>query len=203
MKLRNIIIIVLFLLVAASSAAFIFSEQSHNLEITLKTNGTDVQIQTSSIPFFTSIPGSMKHEMEQKAINDIYEDSSTVDSIKGDMKDIAHNYNYNITVKIVSQYGTDQLPMPATVKGTSMQPTLHEGQELIVLKTKDLKVGEIVVARHPSYGLIVKRLTQIKGDEVYLMSDNREVIVKDNMITKGLDTWLPTDDVVGVVEEIN
>ncbi len=203
MKLRNIIIFILFLAVAASSAAFVFSEQSHNLEVTLKTNGTDVQVQTSSIPFFTSIPGSMQYEMEHKAIADVYEDYSTVDSIKGDMKDIAQNYHYNITVKIVSQFGTDQLPMPATVKGTSMLPTLHEGQELIVLKTKDLKVGEIVVARHPSYGLIVKRLTQIKGDQVYLMSDNREVVVKDNMITKGLDTWLPANDVVGVVKEIN
>ena len=203
MRLRNIVIIALLLLLVASSAAYIFSEQSKNLEVTLKTNGTDVQVQTSSVPFFASIPGSMKHEMEQKAINDIYEDNSTVDSVKNDMKEIAQSYNYNITVKIDSQFGTDQLPMPATVKGTSMLPTLHEGQELIVLKTSDLKVGDIVVARHPSYGLIVKRLAQIKGDQVYLMSDNREVIIKDNTITKGLDTWLPKTDVVGVVKEIN
>ena len=203
MKLRDIVIIALLLLIAASSAAFIFSENSKNQEITLKTNGTDVQVQTSSILFFSTIPASMKHEMEQKAINDIYEDNSTVSSRKGDMEDIAHHYNYNITVKIESQYGTDQLPMPATVKGTSMLPTLHEGQDLIVLKTTDLKVGDIVVARHPSYGLIVKRLAQIKGNQVYLMSDNREVIVEGNTITKGLDTWLPRSDVVGVVKEIN
>jgi signal peptidase I len=202
LKLRNIIIFALLLLVAATSA-LLYSEQSNNLDVTLKTNGTDAQIQTSSVPFFTTIPGSMKYEMEQKAINDIYEDNSTVDSIKNDMEDIAHKYKYNITVKIDSQYGTDQLPMPATVKGTSMLPTLHEGQELIVLKTSDFKVGDIIVARHPSYGLIVKRLTQIKGDQVYLMSDNREVIIQGNTITKGLDTWLPKSSVVGVVKEIN
>ncbi len=90
--------------------------------------------------------------------------------------------------------------MPATVKGTSMVPTLQDGQELVVLKTKDFKVGDIVVARHPTHGLIVKRLAQIEGNMVFLMSDNREVTVTDNVITRGLDTWLPIDDVVGVVK---
>lgn len=203
MKLRNIIIIALLLLITASSAALIFSELSQNLEVTLNTNGTDVEVQTSSIPFFNKLTSPMKYEMEKKAKNDIYEDNSTVVSIKEDMEEIAHKYNYNITVKVVSQYGDDQLPMPATVKGTSMLPTLHEGQELIVLKTTDLKVGDIVVARYPGHGLIVKRLAQIKGNQVYLMSDNRDVIVEGNMITRGLDIWLPKNDVVGVVKEVN
>ncbi len=201
MKLRNIIIIVLLILLAAVSTTFIFSEQSNNLEITLKTNGTDVQVQASTALFFKRIPESMQIEMEKKALNDVYEDTSTVDGIKNDMKDIAWKYNYNVTVKIDSQFGIDQLPMPATVKGTSMLPTLHEGQDLIVLKTKNFKVGDIVVARHPQYGLIVKRVSQIKGDQVYLMSDNREVTVTNNVISKGLDTWLPINEVVGVVKE--
>ncbi|HTX61249.1 MAG TPA: S24/S26 family peptidase [Methanobacterium sp.] len=201
MKLRNILFIALFILLVAVSTSFILSEQSHNLEIVVKTNGTDVQIQPTSNLFFTYIPPSMKNEMEQQAINDVYDDKTTVDSLKSDMKNIAEKYNYTVTVKVESQFGTDQLPMPATVKGTSMLPTLHEGQDLIVLKTSDFKVGDIVVARHPQYGLIVKRVAQINGDQVYLMSDNRQVIVEGNMISKGLDTWLPISDVVGVVKQ--
>lgn len=142
----------------------------------------------------------MKKEMEEQALIDLYDDTSTVDSLKNDMKEIAQKYNYNITVKIDSEFGTDQLPMPATVKGTSMVPTLQDGQELVVLKTRDFKVGDIVVARHPTHGLIVKRLARIEGNMVFLMSDNREVTVTDNVITRGLDTWLPIDDVVGVVK---
>lgn len=190
----------LLVLVAVTSTAYIFSEHSNNVEITLKTNGTYVQVQASSLPFFSRIPETMRIEMEKKALNDVYNDTSTVDSLKNDMKEIARSYNYNITVKIDSQFGTDQLPMPATVEGTSMLPTLQDGQELVVLKTRSFKVGDIVVARHPTYGLIVKRLAQIKGDQVYLMSDNRDVIVTGNVITKGLDTWIPIDDVVGVVK---
>jgi len=140
-------------------------------------------------------------EMENKALEDVYSDTSTVESIENDMQDIAEAYDYNVTVTIDSQFGTDKLPMVATVKGTSMLPTLHEGQEVVLLKTKDIKVGDIVVARHPEHGLIVKRVAQIKSDQVYLMSDNREVTITNNMIIKGLDTWLPTEDVVGVVME--
>jgi len=90
--------------------------------------------------------------------------------------------------------------MPASVSGTSMVPTLKDGQDIVVLKTKDYKVGDIVVARHPEYGLIVKRVSQIKDGQVYLMSDNRETIVTSNGIYKGLDTWLPVENVVGVVK---
>ena len=46
--------------------------------------------------------------------------------------------------------------MPATVKGTSMVPTLTDGQNIVVLKTTDFKVGDIVVAHHPDYNLDCK-----------------------------------------------
>ncbi len=203
MKFRNILVITLLFLIAATSVTYLVAGQSKNLDVTVKTNGTDVTVQATSVLFFTNMPGTMKTEMEKKALTDIYSDNSTVDSIKNDMKGIAEKYHYNITVKIDSQFGTDQLPMPATVKGTSMLPTLKDGQDLVILKTKDFKVGDIVVARHPSYGLIVKRVAQIKGDQVYLMSDNREVIISNNVISKGLDTWLPINDVVGVVKIVN
>lgn len=200
MKLRNIIIIALLVLFASVSTSFVLSQQSQNLDVVVKTNGTDVQIQTYTL-LFSNTPPSMKIEMEQRALNDVYDDKSSVDSLKNDIKNIAKSYNYTVNVKIESQFGTDELPMPATVKGTSMLPTLQEGQDLIILKTSDFKVGDIVVARHPQYGLIVKRVAQIKGSQVYLMSDNREVVVRGNTISRGLDTWLPISEVVGVVKQ--
>jgi len=201
-KIRNILIITLLVLLTTSTSACIYLEPSKNVEVTIKTNGSDVQVETPhTLLFFNTIPTSMQTEMENKALEDVYSDTSTVESIENDMQDIAEAYDYNVTVTIDSQFGTDKLPMVATVKGTSMLPTLHEGQEVVLLKTKDIKVGDMVVARHPEHGLIVKRVAQIKGDQVYLMSDNREVTITNNMIIKGLDTWLPTEDVVGVVME--
>ncbi len=200
MKSRNIVILTLLALLVISSAFYTISEQSNNLEITLKTNGTDIKVQASSFLFFNRAPDSMIAEMQETALFDLQSDNSTVESVKNDMRYIAQKYNYNITVKIDSPFGVDQLPMPATVKGTSMIPTLQDGQSIVILKTKEFKVSDLVVARHPTYGLIVKRISQIKDGQVYLMSDNRETIVTNNGIMKGLDTWLPLENVVGVVK---
>jgi hypothetical protein len=211
-KLRTrswIIIGLLVLLLTAVSAVYVASNQ-HNTVITVKTNGTDVTIQSSS---FFGVPDVMVNEMKNKAMNDVQDDTSTVDSIKSDMQSIARNYNYTIQVKLLSQYGENQLPMPATVSGTSMVPTLKNGQNIIVLKTSNFKIGDLVVARHPTYDLIVKRVAAIKGDQVYLKSDNRQIeivgtqtqvingVVEQVTIEKTpLDTWLPKDNVVGVVK---
>jgi signal peptidase I len=210
LKTRSWLIVGLLVILLAALSAVYFVTNEHNTVITVKTNGTDVSIQSSS---FFGVPEAMISEMKNKAMSDVQDDSSTVDSIKSDMQSIARNYNYTIQVKLVSQYGENQLPMPATVSGTSMLPTLKNGQNIIVLKTSDFKVGDLVVARHPTYSLIVKRVAAIQGDQVYLKSDNRQITIVGtqtqviNGVTEQvtiektpLDTWLPKANVVGVVK---
>ncbi len=209
MKSRSWLIIGILVIGVIAASVFI-THGMNNVDITLETNGIDVNVTTSSL-FDT--PPQMKSEMENKAIEEIQDPTSSVESIKKDLSDIAKKYDYNANVKVESQFGTDQLPMPATVSGTSMVPTLQDGQDIIVLKTKDLKVEDIVVAFHPDYGMIVKRLKKIEGNRVYLMSDNREVevyttetplpdgAVEIQTIKKTpLDTWLSKDKVIGVVK---
>ena len=202
MKFKDILIITVLILVATTTAGCVNLEPSQNVDVTITTNGSDVQLETSkTFLFFDTVPTSMKREMTNKALADVYNDTSTVESIKNDMQEIAEYYDYNVTVIIDSQYGMDQLPMVATVKGTSMLPTLQDGQDVVLLKTEDIKVGDIVVASHPEHGLIVKRVARINNGQVYLMSDNREVTITNNLIIRGLDTWLPIENVVGVVKE--
>ncbi len=211
MRLKTGLIIGLLVLVAlVGSTSYLIANQ-HNIGITIETNGTEVTIHPSS---FFRLPEAMIEEMKIKALADVEDPDSSVDSIKNDMQVIASKYNYTADVKISSQFGEDQLPMPATVKGTSMIPTLKDGQSIVVLKTDDFKVGDIVVAHHPNYKLIVKRVGKINGDQVYLESDNKKVeIVQSNVryvngmkqvvTTKKtpLNTWLPKSYVIGVVKE--
>ncbi len=210
MKLKTGLIIgLLVLLVAAAGSALYLSSAQQNTGIIVTTNGTEVTIQSTS---WFDVPEAMLDEMKVKALEDVQDPDSTVDSIKTDMQNIATKYNYTVQVKISSQFGEDQLPMPATVKGTSMIPTLQDGQDIIVLKTTDFKVGDIVVAHHPDYNLIVKRVAAINGSQVYLKSDNRQVEISSQIqqvngvqqvvtIKKTpLDTWLPATNVVGVVK---
>ncbi|SCG86145.1 S24/S26 family peptidase [Methanobacterium congolense] len=201
----------LIVLIAVVASAVYVVENLHNVGITVQTNGTSVNVKASSV---LPVPSAMITEMNEKALADVQDEDSTVSSVKADMQAIAKEYNYTATVTIQSQFGKDQLPMPATVNGTSMLPTLQDGQNLILLKTDNYKVGDIVVAKHPDYGLIVKRLAVINGSMVYLKSDNNktEVVGTETIYENGyyqvvtiektpLSTWLPRENIIGVVKD--
>ena len=210
MKQRVGIIIGLLVLVAVVGSAF-FLFGNHNVtEITINTNGTEVSVQSST--WLVSVPRAMLDEMKTKALSDVEDADSSLGSIQTDMQNIATKYNFTVKVTVKSQFGENQLPMPATVRGTSMVPTLQDGQDIVVLKTSDFKVGDIVVAHHPDYNLIVKRVSQINGSQVYLTSDNHQVEVSSqtrvvNGVTQvvtvqktPLNTWVPKTNVIGVVK---
>ncbi len=57
------------------------------------------------------------------------------------MQEIAEYYDYNVTVTIDSQYGKDQLPMVATIEEDINVALLQDGQDVVLLKTKNVKVG--------------------------------------------------------------
>ncbi|MEL7669819.1 S24/S26 family peptidase [Methanobacterium sp.] len=206
MKVRSWFVIGIIILGVMATSACI--APSNNIGITIDTNGTNVTVKSTT--FLSNPPSQMMSEMEQQALTDIESSNSTVESVKSDMQSVAKKYNYTVNVTIKSQFGTDQLPMPAQVSGTSMVPTLQDGQSIVVLKTKDFKVNDIVVAVHPDYGLIVKRVGQISGDQVYLISDNKNIETTTVKLSNGaVETitktpykgWLPKKNVIGVVKE--
>lgn len=209
MKQRIGIIIGLLVLLAVAGSAFFLLTNHNSTGITINTNGTEVSIQPSS---WFPVPKGMLDEMKTKALADVEDADSSLGSIQTDMQSIASKYNFTVKVTVNSQFGENQLPMPATVRGTSMVPTLQDGQDIVVLKTTDFKVGDIVVAHHPDYNLIVKRVSQINGSQVYLTSDNHQVEVSSqtrvvNGVTQvvtvqktPLNTWVPKTNVIGVVK---
>ena len=188
-------------------------EQITKINVTINTDGTSTTVKATSINE-VKVQDKMLTEMKNKALKDIKSEKSTTNSIKKDIKSIAAKYNYTAEVTINSQFGTDKLPFPATVSGNSMLPTLKDGQDVIALKTSSFKVGDLVIARHSTYGLIIKRVAAIKNGKVFLKSDNRKVenittettlpdgVVEINTIKKTpLDTWQPKKNVIGVVKD--
>ena len=211
MKSNNWLILGVVILVILAFSIYSIVE-SNNLEITINTDGNSTNVNYQSFLIW-GLPSGMEKEIKNKASEDVQSPNSTVDIIKSDIRSIASKYGYNADVKIVSQYGTNQIPMAAKVKGTSMVPTLKDGQSILVLKTNNLTVGDIVVAIHPTYGLIVKRLSIIEGNQVYLTSDNKNIEITNTQTTLPdgfvetvtvekipLNTWLPTTNVIGVVK---
>ena len=84
-----------------------------------------------------------------------------------------------------------------------MLPTLQDGQTVLLNKTHDIQVGDIVVADSDEYGGIIKRVDQIDGDNVHLISDNKNVSYEYIHGTlyeiKGITTWVDISDIGGVV----
>ena len=210
MRLKTGLIISLLVLTALIGTTSYLIANQHNIGIIVKTNGTDTLVYSTS---WFDVPKTMIEEMNIKAWADVEDPDSNVDSVKTNMQNIAKKYNYTVEVKISSQFGEDQLPMPATVKGTSMVPTLKDGQRIVVLKTDDFEVGDIVVAHHPDYKIIVKRVGKINGDQVYLESDNKKVEIIQNHVSyengmkkivtiqkTPLNTWVPRSNIIGVVK---
>lgn len=232
MRSRTGIIIGLIIIVVAAASAAVYMQQKasntnstpsilqtqiipslNQINVTVKTDGTTTKVQATALTAGVVLPENMLKEMQNKAITDVKSDNSTIDSLKADMNAIAQKYNYTAEIIISSQFGTDQLPFTAVVNGDSMIPTLKNGQMVVALKTPDFKVGDIVIARHPSLGLIIKRVASIKKGKVFLKSDNRkiEIINKETPLPDGaveinsykkvpLDTWQPKKNVIGVVK---
>ncbi|MDI6644525.1 MAG: S24 family peptidase [Methanobacteriaceae archaeon] len=208
MKSKSWIIIgIVAVFIIAATSTYLY-QGLDKVDVDIETNGTEITVKTTS-SIFNNPPPEMTAEIEQYVTNAVKDYHSTVESIQKDVQNIVKSYGYKeAVVTINSQFGVNQLPMPAFVNGDSMVPTLVDGQQIIVLKTDDYKVGDIVVAVHPEYDLIVKRLSKIEGDRVYLTSDNKNVETTTiyhatyyEVITKTpLNTWLPKDSVIGVVK---
>ncbi|MPZ63380.1 MAG: peptidase S24 [Propionibacteriales bacterium] len=82
----------------------------------------------------------------------------------------------------------------AVVRDRSMEPTLYDGDRLLVRYGIRPRVGRLAVVRLPERGLAVKRVTRLESDGWWVERDNP---------TEGVDSWLvgaiPDDDVVAVV----
>jgi SOS-response transcriptional repressor LexA len=124
--------------------------------------------------------------------------------LKSEIRDTCSKYGLeDVQINIDSTLGENQIPVIVHVDGTSMLPTLQDGQSVLVNKTHNVHVGDIVVAESDEYGGIIKRVDQIKGNEVHLISDNKgisyEYINGVLYEVSGITTWVDISDINGVV----
>lgn len=82
----------------------------------------------------------------------------------------------------------------AIVRGRSMEPTLRDGDRLLVRYGDRPRPGQIVLVRLPDRPVAVKRAVRRVDDGWWVERDNPD---------EGVDSWLvgavPDDDVVGRV----
>ena len=170
-KLFKKILIILIALLIILCAVF-----SDDGSITVKTDGIDTESSTLAIPFIHGDLSELNKEIVLYASDQLNNESSNAESIKHGIVDIADGYGISdADVHIESQFGEDALPMFCKVEGTSMVPTFQDGEYVMIEKTNNFTVGDCVVANVDGYGRVIKRVSEINGDQVYLTSDNKKV----------------------------
>lgn len=199
MAKKVILATLIIILILSLFAVFFTVNDSVNLFI----NGDSVKVETHAINPNIDVE-RLNNEICGYTLYIMNDTNSDITTLKNGIKDICSKYGLeNPKINIDSKIGKDQIPVIVYVDGTSMLPTLQDGQKVLVNKSKDIHVGDIVVADSDKYGNIIKRVGDIEGDNVYLESDNKDVRheYKNGILyeVKGITTWVDISDIKGVV----
>ena len=197
MAKKIILALIILILIIFSGIIFL-----GNNKVDVYNDGENVTVETTT---FSDID---KHRLNKEICNytlDVMNNTNTsISSYRHGIEDICRQCGLeNVKINIESSIGPNQIPIIVTVDGTSMLPTLQDGQTVLLNKTHDIHVGDIVVAESDEYGGIIKRVDQIKGNEVHLISDNKgisyEYINGVLYEVSGITTWVDISDINGVV----
>ena len=173
-----------------------------NDTVSVYNDGENVSVETMT---FSDVD---RHGMNQEICDytlSIMNDTTTdISGYENHIRNICSDYGLDdVEINIDSSIGPDQIPVIVYVDGTSMLPTLQDGQTVLVNKTHDVHVGDIVVADSAEYGGIIKRVDKINGNSIHLVSDNKNIsyeFINGNLYEiQGITTWVDISDIGGVV----
>ena len=146
----------------------------------------------------------LNNEICNYALESMNQPNTNIDTLKSGIHDICLSHGLDTSnINIDSSLGENNVPVIFQVDGTSMLPTLQDGQNVLVNKTQNVHIGDIVVANSSEYGNIIKRVDQVNDNQIHLVSDNKNVEYSQiNGVlyeTKGIRTWVDSSDIYGVV----
>ncbi|MDR0912044.1 MAG: S24/S26 family peptidase [Methanobrevibacter sp.] len=200
---KKFLIPFIILLIIIVSGLILFSD---DVTINIYLNGTNSSVNSQSIPFLHD-NANLNNEILYFINSDKNDLNSNIDTVKGNISLIAKNYGFNdININLKSQFGENVLPMMIVVSGRSMMPTIHDGENIIVEKTKNIHVNDIVVVNDNEYGLIIKRVGAINDNQVYLISDNvQETLIENGVPVTyvGLRKWTNINNIIGIARIFN
>ena len=195
---KKIVLVLIILIIIVCSFIFLFNTNSIDVYI----DGEEVIVESHT--FSDVDTNSLNAEICDLTLNVMNDTTSNITTLKDNITNICNKYGLDdVTINVDSIIGLDQIPVKVYVDGTSMFPTLKDGQSVIFNKTHNIHVGDIVVAKSSKYGGIIKRVGDIDGNSIYIVSDNKEVSYEYINGTiyevKGITTWVNISDINGVV----
>ena len=174
----------------------------NNNTVNVFNDGENITVETHSLA--NANIDRFNEEVCDLTMNVMNETESNITTLKEGIAGLCEKYGIeDAEISIDSSIGPDQIPVLVHVDGTSMLPTLKDGQTVLINKTHDVHVGDIVVAESDEYGGIIKRVDNIQGNSVHLISDNKNIAYEylngQLYEIKGITTWVDISDINGVV----
>ncbi len=193
------IILALIILILIVILGFIFIVHD---SVDIYFDGENVTVSTYTLSNVDK--NSLNKAICEYSVNMMDNTTTNITDYKKEINEICSNYGLdNPEISVDSAIGENQIPVIVTVDGTSMLPTLQDGQTVLINKTHNINVGDIVVANSSEYGGIIKRVDDIDGSSIHLVSDNQEISYERiNGVLyeiKGISTWVDVSDINGVV----
>lgn len=173
-----------------------------NENVNVYMDGENVTVNSKALSNINS--QDLSKEICDYTLDVMNDPTADINTLREGIINICNKYGLeNPEITIDSSIGENQIPVIVQVDGTSMLPTLQDGQTVLVNKSHDVNVGDIVVAQSDEYGGIIKRVDEVNGDSVHLVSDNKDISYERiNGILyeiKGISTWVDISDIDGVV----
>lgn len=195
---KKIILALILIILIIIFGMFLFHDNTVNIYI----DGENVSVETHTLDDVDS--DNLNKAICNHTLNVMNDTKSNVTTLKNNINNLCTYYGLkNPKINIDSSLGPNQIPIIVQIDGTSMLPTLQDGQTVLVNKTHDIKVGDIVVAESDEYGGIIKRVDQIDGNNIHLVSDNKNISYeyREGVLyqIKGITTWVDISDINGVV----
>ena len=195
---KKIILALIILIFIIFGGIYLFSHDSVDIFI----DGENITVKTTSLSNIDK--DSLNKDICDYTLRVMNDTTSDISTYRTGVENICKNYGMeDAEINLDSTIGKNQIPVLVKVDGTSMLPTLQDGQTALANKTHDIHVGDIVIANSSEYGLIIKRVDQVNNNEIHLISDNKNVSYEkiNGMIyeIKGITTWVDINEINGVV----
>ena len=195
---KKIILALIILIFIIFGGIFLFSHDSVDIFI----DGENITVKTTSLSNIDK--DSLNKDICDYTLRVMNDTTSDISTYRTGVENICKNYGMeDAEINLDSTIGKNQIPVLVKVDGTSMLPTLRDGQTALANKTHDIHVGDIVIANSSEYGFIIKRVDQVNNNEIHLISDNKNVSYEkiNGMIyeIKGITTWVDINEINGVV----
>ena len=80
-----------------------------------------------------------------------------------------------------------------------MWPTLKDGQIVDAIQQTNAKLGDIVVVKHPlKNATVIKRISRLDGDEIFLEGDNPDPLGSEDSHNFGT---VPLSSIIAIIRD--